>query len=94
MLRIAINAVLDEQLFIDKLLVNNPTDIKFTPTTASIIATNYKYLKPKYIEFAILNAAGLSLKKIALLMNTTVNTVKDHNELLCKYFGVVILTHS
>ena len=87
-LQIAIKAVLEGQLFIDKLLINNPATIKPTPTTASIIATHHKYLKPKHIEFAILNAAGLSLKEISHLMHTSVNTVKDYNELLCKRFGV------
>lgn len=88
-LQIAINAILAGQLFIDKLLVNNPTTIKLTSTTASIIARHYKHLKPKQIEFAILNAAGLSLKEIAYLMHTTTNTVKDYNEVLCNQFNVV-----
>ena len=87
-LQMAIDAVLNNKLFIDKLLVNNPTAIKLTPTTTSIIASNYKNLKPKHLEFAILNAAGLSLKDTAHLMNTSVNTVKDYNNLLCKRFGV------
>lgn len=87
-LQMATNAVVNNQLYIDKLLVSDPTTIKRTPTTASIIATHYKHLKPKHIEFAILNAAGLSLLDIAALMHTTVYTVKDYNALLCKQFKV------
>jgi DNA-binding NarL/FixJ family response regulator len=87
-LQIAIDAVLQAQLFIDKLLVNDTTNIKLTPTTASIIAKNYKHLNAKQIEFAILNAAGLSIKDIAKLMSVSPNTVKDYNKILCKHFAV------
>lgn len=87
-LQIAITAVINGQLFIDKLLINHPESIKRTVATCTIISKQHPYLKPKHREFAVLNAAGLSLQEVAALMHMSVNTIKDYNAILCKQFGV------
>ncbi|MDI9365125.1 MAG: response regulator [Flavobacterium sp.] len=87
-LQLAIEALQKGQLFIDRLLVNNPNDIKKTVPTSAIIDKYYNFFKPKHREFVILNASGLKLAEIALLMNTTVNTLKDYNTIFCKLFNV------
>ncbi len=87
-LQIAITAVQNGQLFIDKLLINHPESIKRTIATSTIIAKQHSYLKPKHREFAVLNAAGLSLQEVAALMHMSVNTIKEYSALLCKLFGV------
>ncbi len=87
-LELAIEAVQNGQLFIDKLLVNNPSDIKTTLATSTIIENHYSSLKPHKRAFIILNGADLSFKEIAILMHTTENTVKEYSSILCKKFGV------
>ena len=87
-LQMAIKALQNEQLFIDKLLVNNPESITRNVSTNAIVATKFQHLKPIHREFAILNASGLSLSEVAALMHISVNTIKDYNILLCKQFAV------
>jgi DNA-binding NarL/FixJ family response regulator len=87
-LQLAIEAVQNGQLFIDKLLVNNPTNIKTTVATSAIIEKHYPSLNPQKRAFIILNGADLSFKEIAILMHTTENTVKEYSSILCKQFNV------
>jgi DNA-binding NarL/FixJ family response regulator len=87
-LQLAVEAVQNGQFFIDKLLINYPENIRRTVATSTIIAKQHAYLKPKHKEFVILNAAGLSLAEVAVLMHTSANTLKDYNKILCKQFGV------
>lgn len=56
--------------------------------TQNIIAQKYKHFKPTHIEFAILNAAGLTLKEIAALMCVSYGATKDYCDTLCKQFNV------
>ncbi|MFY7899564.1 MAG: response regulator [Chitinophagaceae bacterium] len=88
LLQLAINAVQKGELFIDKLLVNYPENIQRTISTNTIIQKKYAQLKPKHREFIILNAAGLSLNEVALLMHISKHTIKDYNTVLCKMFAV------
>lgn len=87
-LQLAIEAVQNGQLFIDKLLVNNPNEIKTTVATSAIINKYYSHFRPKKREFVILNVADLSLSEIAELMHTTESTLKEYSALLCKQFTV------
>lgn len=87
-LQLAIEAMQNGQLFIDKLLVNNHNDIKTTVATSAIIEKHYSSLKPHKREFIILNGADLSFLEIAILMHATENTVKEYSSILCKKFGV------
>ncbi len=88
LLQLAIDAVQKGELFIDKLLVNHPEKIQQNISTNTIIQKKYPQLKPKHREFIILNAAGLSLTEIALLMQISKHTVKDYNTILCQMFNV------
>ncbi len=75
----AIAAVLKNQIFISKLVVNNPDAMQLSVSTKTIIAANYKHIKEPLIAFAILNAADLDFKKIAALMCITEHTVKKYS---------------
>jgi DNA-binding NarL/FixJ family response regulator len=81
------NAFKGEKM-IDALIVNEPNKIGSSIATKQVIAINYQHLKPKLIEFAILNAAELSFNDIAGLMNVSYASVKDYCKTMCVQFNV------
>jgi DNA-binding NarL/FixJ family response regulator len=84
----AIQSALKGEKMIDELIVNEPNKIGTSVATKQVIAVNYHHLKPKLIEFAILNAAELSFNDIASLMNVSYASVKDYCKTLCAQFNV------
>ncbi len=84
----AVNSVLREELFIEKLVLNDTKNIQFSLSTQQIIGHKYRYLKPKLVEFPILNATDMTINDIASLLFVSVETVKKYYQQLAKDFKV------
>jgi DNA-binding NarL/FixJ family response regulator len=84
----AINSVQKEELFIEKLVLNDTKNIQLSLFTQQIIAQKYRYLKPKLVEFAILNATDMTISDIANLLFVSVETVKKYYQQLARDFKV------
>lgn len=84
----AIDTVLQNKRFVDKLVVNDPDDLDLSMSTQQIIEVNYKYLKPRLVEFAILNATDLKIKDIADLLCVSYDAVRKYYKQLAKEFKV------
>lgn len=78
LLDMAIASVMDNRLFIDKLVINEPEKLQLSIATKAVIATHYKHIKETLVEFAILNSAGLDFKMIAELMCVSEHAVKKY----------------
>lgn len=74
----AIDAVLQNVEYIDCLLFNSTKTFKKTLSTKKIIREKYSNFSDLEIEYLILNAADLSHKEIAKIMNKSDASVKHY----------------
>ncbi|MDI9364810.1 MAG: response regulator [Flavobacterium sp.] len=84
----AIDSLQKGEIFIEKLLLNDIKKIQFSLSTSQIIAEKYRYLKPRLIEFAILNATNMPMEDIANILCVSVDTAKKYYQQLAKDFKV------
>ncbi len=78
LLQQAVNSIMQGNIYIDKLVMNEVDKIQLSISTHEIINTKYPYFKPKLVEFAILNASGLTHEEIAALMCLSVAAIKKY----------------
>lgn len=84
----ALEAALLNELYIDCLLFNKTKEIKRSKSTKEIIREKFGNLTDLQIEYLILNAADLTHKEIAQILNKSPASIKHYYNCISSQFNI------